>query len=150
MIRHARPTHLLPILLALLTPLESNAGLAVPFTYQGELTESGEPANGSFDFRFQVFNLGRGDEQGSQPRFVDNVSVVNGIFTVEIDFNTRFENFSRLYLEVAVRPAGSGDYTVLSPRQPLHGALRSEYALNVRDGSIDDDALANNAHNERG
>ncbi|MEE4331052.1 MAG: hypothetical protein V2J10_09300 [Wenzhouxiangella sp.] len=144
MIRAARSILLL-CLLALLIPLESKAGLLVPFTYQGELTEAGEPANGTYDFRFQVFNLNRGDSQSSQPRFVDDVSVVNGIFTVELDFNSRFENFSRLYLEVAVRPAGSGEYTTLSPRQPLHAALRSEYALNVRDGSIDNDALADNA-----
>jgi hypothetical protein len=138
------PTLLLSIL-TLLLPLESQAGITVPFTYQGELTESGEPANGTYDFRFQVFSLNRGDSQSSQPEFVDNVSVVNGIFTVELDFNSRFESFSSLNLEIAVRPIGSGEYAVLSPRQPLHAALRSEYALNVRDGSIDDDALADNA-----
>gem|GEM_PF-7065536 len=64
---------------------------------------------------------------------------------MELDFNSRFESFSRLYLEAAARPAGSGDYPTLSPRQPPHAALRSEYALSRRDGSIDNDALADNS-----
>ena len=144
MIRSTSPALLLFVFLVW-TAAESRAGISVPFTYQGELTEAGEPANGNYDFRFQIFNFNRGDSQESTPRFIDDVSVVNGIFTVELDFNSRFESFTSLYLEIAVRPAGSDDYTTLSPRQPLHAALRSETALNVRDGSIDDDALANNA-----
>ena len=57
-----------------------------------------------------------------------SVSVVNGVFILQLDFGTAAFPFgSNRYLEIAVRPAGSPNpHTVLGPRQQI---LSVPYAL---------------------
>jgi hypothetical protein len=57
------------------------------FTYQGQLTDGGDPAQGVFDFQFVLFDtaaVGTGTLQGSVT--AENVTVVDGLFTVALDF----------------------------------------------------------------
>jgi hypothetical protein len=92
------------------------------FTYQGKLTDAGNPANGTYDIQFKLFDtadVGTGTQQGDT---ITNptVQVSAGIFTVQLDFTATVFNGSPRYLEIAVRPAGSANpYTVLAPRQPV-------------------------------
>ena len=58
------------------------------FTYQGRLTQSGNPASATYDMQFKLFDtpdVGTGTQQGLT---VTNpiVVVTNGIFTVQLDF----------------------------------------------------------------
>ncbi len=97
------------------------------FTYQGSLSTSGMPANGSYDFEFRLFDtLAVGVQQG--PTVARNgVSVSNGIFAVSLDFGNQFPGASR-FLEIRTRVAGGGAFTPLLPRQPINGtpyAVRS-------------------------
>jgi hypothetical protein len=99
------------------------------FSYQGKLTDSGNPANGQFDFQFKLFDtvtVGTGTQQGVI--LVRNpVAVSAGIFTVTLDFGANVFIGADRFLEIGVRPAGNlGLYTILSPRQQI---TSSPYAI---------------------
>src|SRR5262245_15898749 len=106
------------------------------FTYQGKLTDNGNPTNGNYDLKFELFDtvtIGTGTQQGSTVT-VSNVLVTSGIFTVSLDFgvcSSCFNGAAR-FLEIAVKPTNSGNFTTLAPRQPIAStpyAIRSLNAL---------------------
>jgi hypothetical protein len=108
--------------LALLLIAEAAVAQSAAFTYQGRLTDAGNPADGLYEMQFKLFDtatVGTGVQQGST--VTDSaVQVTNGVFTVQLDFGPGVFNGVARYLELGVRPAGSPDpYTVLSPRQPV-------------------------------
>src|SRR5215813_1319426 len=55
------------------------------FTYQGKLTDSGNLATGNYDFQFTLFDALSGGAQQGTTQTVSNVTVTNGIFTVNLD-----------------------------------------------------------------
>ncbi|MGE0480371.1 MAG: hypothetical protein AB7Q17_07860 [Phycisphaerae bacterium] len=129
------------------------------FTYQGRLEEAGAPAGGLHDLRFQLFSAASGGTQVGSTICVDSVNVVDGLFTVPIDFGAAFDGNPR-FLQVFVRsdstPAncGSGVYTTLSPRQPVTAtpyALKvpgiDGNSLNAADGSPADALIVDNNGN---
>src|SRR5688572_7856870 len=60
------------------------------FTYQGSLKTSGAAANGSHDFEFALFDaLTDGSQVGSTLTRL-NVDVVDGVFSVKLDFGAQF------------------------------------------------------------
>src|ERR1700690_1206451 len=98
-------------------PLTDTVGTG--FTYQGKLNDGGSPANGSYDLRFALYNALSGGTQVGSTITDTNVTVTDGLFTVELDFGNVF-NGTALYLEIGVRPGGSGGaFTTLAPRQAL-------------------------------
>ena len=105
------------------------------FTYQGELQVSGAPANGTYDFEFYLFLV---DSGGSDVGMVtiDDVTVTDGIFSVELDYGHPVFTGDMHWLEVAVRDgASAGSYTTLAPRQPI---TATPYALGLVPGAIVD------------
>jgi len=99
------------------------------FSYQGKLTDSGNPANGQYDLQFKFFDtltVGTGTQQGAT--LVRNPVVVSaGIFTVTLDFGSSVFIGADRFLEIGVRPTGNlGPYTTLSPRQQI---TSSPYAI---------------------
>jgi len=105
-------------------PLYAPVGTA--FTYQGRLTDGGIPANGAYDFQFNLYEVDVGDAALTLPVYRDDVTVADGLFTVQLDFGAVFDGSTR-YLEIAVRPGSSvGAYTTLTPRQEL---TATPYAL---------------------
>lgn len=98
------------------------AGQSTEFTYQGKLSDGGVPANGSYDLQFRLFDDPAAGTQLGQTISVPAVTVVQGIFTVRIDFGNRFDGSAR-FLEISVRPTGNpGGYQQLLPRQPVTSA----------------------------
>lgn len=89
------------------------------FTYQGQLTDGGNPANGTYDFTFILYNASVGGSQAGPILTRNDVQVSRGLFTVTLDFGDIF-NGEQYYLDISVRPgASSGSYTPILPRQPL-------------------------------
>ena len=89
------------------------------FTYQGYLRQSGNPVSANHDFQFSLWTAVSGGSQVGATQTVTNVSVQNGLFTVTLDFGNVWDGADR-FLQIAVRPAGSGSYTTLSPRVKIN------------------------------
>ena len=89
------------------------------FQYQGQLSQGGVPADGAFDLRVVLFDA----ESGGNPVGPTNsnlgVKVTGGVLTTLLNFGTSAFDGSARWLELAVRPAGVGSYTVLAPRQAI-------------------------------
>ncbi|CUU36441.1 MAG: hypothetical protein N2045_04395 [Fimbriimonadales bacterium] len=67
-------------------------GCAQPFTYQGLLKENGNPANGTYDFRFRLYDASSGGTQVGTDQFANDLNVQNGLFTTTIDFGATGAN----------------------------------------------------------
>ncbi len=115
-------------------PATAHAQIGSAFTYQGKLHFDGVPANGTYDMRFSLFNA----TGGLFPPVicVDGVQVVDGLFTVLLDFGpTNFGLQGVRQLQIEVRSdftpnnCGTGAYTLLEPRQQLSPA---PYAIQTR------------------
>jgi hypothetical protein len=100
------------------------------FTYWGRLND---PANGQYDFIFKLYDAASGGNQIGPDDNKPNQTVTDGIFTVTLDFGNGTFNGQARWLEIAVRPAGGGSYTTLSPRQAL---TATPYAQSLLPGSI--------------
>ncbi len=105
------------------------------FTYQGRLNVGGNPASGSYDLRFAVFDADtNGNPQG--PALTNAATAVsNGLFSVALDFGNQFPGADR-WLEIAVGTNGSGNFTTLNPRQALTATPYAITAGNVVPGGI--------------
>ena len=107
------------------SPLRVSVGTA--FTYQGYITDTGNPANGSYNLAFKLYNdVSAGTQVGSTVT-KNAVTVTDGYFTVELDFGDWFDG-TALWLEIEVQGPGDPSFTVLSPRQPLSP---TPYAINA-------------------
>ncbi len=104
--------------------------MGTAFTYQGRLTDGGEPANGLYDFEFALFEDAGGTSPVGSSWPVDDLPVTDGLFTADVDFGVGgihdFTGDAR-WLRIGVRPGDStGAYTPLAPLQELTPA---PYAL---------------------
>ncbi|UCG17416.1 MAG: hypothetical protein JSV19_05175 [Phycisphaerales bacterium] len=89
------------------------------FTYQGQLKDAGEPVSDTCDFEFELYDAAAGGSQVGGTASTNGVNVINGLFTVSVDFGEdRFTGEAR-WLEVSVQCPGDAGFTTLSPRQAL-------------------------------
>lgn len=109
------------------------AALGSGFTYQGRLTDGGGPANGIYDFQFSLYDDASAGSQVGSTLQQDDVTVADGLFTVQLDFGNVFDG-TALWLEIGVRAGSStGAYSTLTPRQPL---TATPYALYAKQAAI--------------
>ena len=102
------------------------------FTYQGRLTDGESPADGKYDLLFVLFDSAKGDTRVGSSVVKENVIVVDGFFTVLLDFGDVFDGTS-LWLEIGVRPgASTGRFTTLSPRQALTAVPYAVQAMHAQ------------------
>ena len=109
-----QPAVLILMFLSALATAQEPLGTA--FTYQGQLKQAGVPVNGSADF---VFTLWDAETGGAIVNSVvpDSVNVVDGLFTVQLDFGAA---------------AFNGDGDVFHARSRYYLALR----IHDRDGKL--------------
>src|SRR5688572_20914681 len=106
---------------ATLSPSQTSA-----FLYQGRLTDSGNPANGSFQMQFKLFDsLSGGSQVGANLTDVP-VTATAGIFSVRLDFGAPALSGANRWLEIAVRRNAGESYVTLSPREQISA---SPYAV---------------------
>lgn len=119
--------------LALLLATESALAVGTAFTYQGQLQDGGQPADGTFDLEFRLYD--GPDPVSATELGVDaknGVAVSGGVFTVTLDFGDQFDGTER-WLEIGVKAAGEPAFTYLSPLQALTAAPYALYASSAGD-----------------
>jgi hypothetical protein len=92
------------------------------FTYQGNLTSNGQPANGNFDLTFSLFDAAIGGNQIGSQIVASAFPVTDGRFTTDLDFPTAFAGQQR-WVQVTVNGQE------LSPRQPVNAVPVAQFAL---------------------
>jgi hypothetical protein len=101
--------------------------VSTAFTYQGQLKMSTGLVTDTCDFQFSLWEAASGGTQVSSTQVASSIPVVEGLFTVLVDFGDSAFMGEARWLGISVRcPAGTGGYTTLSPRQALTAA---PYAL---------------------
>jgi hypothetical protein len=119
-----------------ITVIPSSMGTA--FTYQGRLMDGNTPADGLYDLQFKLYNHPTGGTQQDGTIDINSLDIIDGYFTVELDFGVVFDGGAR-WLEIGVRPGASPvheRYTILSPRQEL---APTPYALYAKTAGGDND-----------
>ena len=73
------------------------------FTYQGYLTDGDQPANGSYDFYFELFDVSiEGIPIGTTT--VEDIEVADGLFSVVLDFGAEAFNGDERWCRSAFVP----------------------------------------------
>jgi hypothetical protein len=114
------------------------APIGTVFTYQGRLIDANDAADGLYDLQFELYSdpcLSLAVYKVGPTITINNLDVVDGYFTAELDFGTWgvFTGDAR-WLQIAVAPDGMIDppvYTVLNPRQKI---TPTPYALYAASG----------------
>lgn len=124
---------LLALCFALVAPARAQSQ---SFTYQGELSVDGVPANGTYDFLVTPFNVPSGGVAIASAACAEDVPVVNGRFALLLPFNVQAAS-PQVYLAISVRDGAAGScpsalgMTALTPRQLLTPAPLAAYAQAV-------------------
>ncbi|MHC4086149.1 MAG: hypothetical protein ACYSWZ_14315 [Planctomycetota bacterium] len=120
-----------------LTVCLTQVGKAVPmgtaWTYQGRLMDANVPADGLYDLEFRLFPdpiLNSNQVGGTID--INDLDVIDGYFTVELDFGSSAFNGDARWLEIGVKPWDSEERcTILSPRHEVTPTPYSLYAANA-------------------
>ncbi len=130
--------------------------MSTAFTYQGILMDANSPAEGFYDFEFELYDQDTGGNQVGNTVTKDEVEVIDGYFTAPLDFVTdpNVFNGDLRWLAIAVRPGASSDpcdFATLSPRQEL---TPTPYAIHSGNAdtldSFDSAAFAPSMHDHDG
>jgi hypothetical protein len=121
-------TTMCSILVMILLLAPSADAQTTEFAFQGQLQNSGTPANGNYDFQFLLFDLLSGGTQVGSMLTLSPVAVANGTFNVKLDFGANYPGANR-FLEIRVRQTGGSTFTTLTPRQQVLSAPYSVKSL---------------------
>jgi hypothetical protein len=118
--------------------VEESTTISTAFTYQGQLLLDGAPTTATCDFSFLLFDASEGGSQvGDSPQSVPGVDVVDGLFTVELDFGPGAFDGAARWLGIWLDCGGG--LAPLAPRQPLSAAPA---ALTLRPTALISDTAA--------
>jgi Collagen triple helix repeat (20 copies) len=99
------------------------------FTYQGQLSASGSPANGNYDMTFALFDAATGGNQVGTTVSASQYPVAAGLFTIDLEFAGALTG-QQLWTEVTI------DGQTLAPRQPVNTVPVAGFALTGNIGPI--------------
>ena len=107
------------------------------FTYQGRLVDLNEPADGFYEFEFKLYDLPIGGDQVGGTIALRGVEVIDGYFTVILNFGDNAFDGDARWLETGVRPVDTTDpFATLSPRQEMTPAPYAIFAQNTAGGIV--------------
>ena len=108
--------------------------------YQGRLMDANHAADGLYDFQFKLFddsNVVDGNQVGSDVN-VPDVDVIDGYFTVELDFGSSPFNGDVRWLQIGVRPGDLNDPNIYTTLDPWQEVTPTPYSLHTRGIFLDD------------
>ena len=113
------------------------APMGTAWTYQGRLMDANGPADSGYDLQFALFTDPILSSSQIGPTVdINDLDVIEGYFTVELDFGSSVFNGDARWLEIGVRPWDSEErHTLLNPRQEV---TPTPYALHTRGIFVDD------------
>ncbi|HTV43317.1 MAG TPA: hypothetical protein VMF08_22335 [Candidatus Sulfotelmatobacter sp.] len=109
----------------ILTSVGALAQGTTAFTYQGQLTDSGKYANGTYTMIFALYDSAAGGDQIG-PIITNNTTLANGLFTVNLDFGPSAFNGNPRWLDITV--TNGPDTQELSPRVQVLPAPYAQFA----------------------
>jgi len=132
------------LLLPLIFLLSASAAFAqgTAFTFQGKLSDSGSPVNGSFDMQFKLFDAPFDPDHPNSSTQIGPtipmgtplvVQVTNGVFTVQLDFGATALPGDDRFLEIGIRRNSAEPYTPLLPRSKITSSPYAIRSLNATD-----------------
>jgi hypothetical protein len=122
-------------LMVCLAKVSEAAPMGTTFTYQGRLLDANNVANGLYDFEFELYDAPSDGNQLGSTIDINDLDVIDGYFTVELDFGSSVFDGNSVWLETTVAHADGSDPCTLSPRQELTPV---PYALQTRGIFVDD------------
>ncbi len=109
--------------------ITTSTPLGTSFSYQGYLEHNQISLNGIYHFSFELFDAETGGDSFGYIE-VENVDVVDGVFTALLEFDPGVFDGEELWLEIGFQPSsGTGGYTVLPGRQPVTPVPYAIYAV---------------------
>ncbi|HKW29721.1 MAG TPA: hypothetical protein VJT54_10325, partial [Verrucomicrobiae bacterium] len=101
------------------------------FTYQGQLSNGGQPANGTYDFKLSLYDAPTAGNVLAGPITNSAVAVSNGLFSMTVDLGPGVFTGQSNWLHLAVCTNATGSFVALSPRQQLTPTPNAIFAENV-------------------
>jgi hypothetical protein len=133
-------------ILALLLGLTPMAHAGTAFTYQGQLTNENGAITGACDMTFNLYDAATAGNAVGTANAKNSVNVINGLFTVQLDFgDSAFDGTDR-FLEAAVKCGSDTELTTIG-RQPVKPVPYAIMAQHVPfSGIANMPSLANSEH----
>lgn len=110
-------------------------GIGTGFAYQGQLSDGGMLADGTYDMQFILHSDPSADSPVGSTLTYDgsslpSVMVMDGLFTIDppLDFGAGAFDGAPRWIELRVRQSGVGSYTPLSPRTAITPVPYALYA----------------------
>jgi len=103
-----------------------NSIVGTAFTYQGRLQNNGSPANGLYDFKFNIIDAPSGGTILAPTIITNAIAVSNGLFAVTMDFGQGIFIGPARWLEITVSSNSVNNFFTLGPRQQI---LPTPYAI---------------------
>ncbi len=135
----------------LLMAVSGGTAIALPPTppstlsYQARVIVDGEPAEGIFDLEAARYDSSSGCCQVGSTVTLTGVEIIDGLLSVELDFGLTANDPGR-WLELRLRPSGSGSSTALEPRHELTSAPIAIHAWHALEADTSLDALLLNGN----
>jgi len=127
------------VLFAAVAPVQAQIAMGTAFTYQGRLTDGGEPIENAVDVQYSLWDAASGGIPLGTPVLVPNTAYSAGLLQAELDFGDQFSGDPR-YLQIELANPAGGGLEALSPRvemKPVPYALHAETVTNIDDADAD-------------
>lgn len=123
--------------------INAHAVVDYSFTYQGELTDNGSPAQGTYDIAIQAFNNVNATGSSLADSIHNGVTVEAGLFTIQqVDIGSSIFDGLDVWLRILVKKPADINYTALVPLQKMRSV---PYANSLIDkGAVDGQVLTFN------
>lgn len=110
------------------------------FNFQGRLNDGSNPANGRYDLQFLLYDALVGGNQIGPIVTKNNVPLINGVFSTQLDFGVSAFSGGDRFLEIQLRPTAPQSVTpnafvILGARQQLLSVPYSVKSLNATNAS---------------